>query len=160
MTRYKNLPSFPFVIKRRGRLWVWFPESLEPVCASLPFGEIRSVRLYAEGDHWRLESQLKNGRIEVIARFDQQKQGKEALNLISKRLLKKRHRGFYNMLAMLLASLAMGLVFVSVILSEPEETSRSVSFQGEKVSPPPEKSYGAPIEAHEFLERMGHNARR
>ena len=156
MTRYKNLPSFPFVIKRLGRLWVWFPESLEPVCASLPFREIRSVRLCAEGDHWRLESQLKNGRIEIVARFDQQKQGKEAFNLISKRLLKKRRGRFYNMLAILLAILAIGLVFVSVIFLEPEETSRSVSSQ----APPVEKSYGVPIEANEFLERMGHNARR
>jgi hypothetical protein len=159
MTRYKNLPSYSFVIKRRGRLWVWFPESLEPMCASLPFREIRSVRLCAEGDHWRLESQLKKGRIEIVARFDQQKQGKEAFNLISKRLLKKRQGRFYNMLAML-AILVIGLVLVSLFLSEPEEKSRSLSSQGEKLSSPPEKSYGVPIEAHEFLERMGHNARR
>ena len=91
-----------------------------------------------------------------MARFDQQKQGKEAFNLISKRLLKKRRGRFYNMLAILLAILAIGLVFVSVIFLEPEETSRSVSSQ----APPVEKSYGVPIEANEFLERMGHNARR
>ena len=160
MTRYKNLPSFSFVIKRRGRLWVWFPESLEPVCASLPFREIRSVRFCTEGDHWRLESQLKNGRIEIIARFDQQKQGKEALNLISKRLLKKRRVGFCKILGMLLAILAIGLVFFSFIVSESEKSSLSLSSQEEKLSPPPEKSDGVPIEAHEFLERMGHNARR
>lgn len=159
MTRFKNLPSFSFVIKRRGRLWVWFPESLEPVCASLPFREIRSVRLCADGDHWRLESQLKNGRIEIIARFDQQRQGKEALNLISKYLLKKKHGRFYNVPAILIL-LVMGLLLVSFIVSEPDETSRSLSSVSERVSPPPEKSYGVPIEAHEFLERMGHNARR
>ena len=159
MTRYKNLPSFSFVIKRRGRLWVWFPESLEPVCVSFPFREIRSVRLCADGDHWWLESQLKNGRIEIVARFDQQKQGKEALNLISKRLLKKRHRGFYRILAMLIL-LVMGLLLVSFIFSESEKSSLSLSSQGEKLSPPSERSDGVPIEAHEFLERMGHNARR
>ena len=159
MTRYKNLPSFSFVIKRRGRLWVWFPESLEPVCASFPFREIRSVRLCADGDHWRLESQLKNGRIEIIARFDQQKQGKEALNLISKRLLKKRRVEFCRILAMLIL-LVMGLLLVSFIFSDSEKSSLSLSSQAEKLSLPPAKSYGTPIEAHEFLERMGHNARR
>lgn len=154
MTRYKNLPSCSFVVKKRGRLWLWFPECLEPVCRSFSLQEIEGVRLCRENDTWCLYIQMKGKHQERVACFERKEGAEDALHKLSHALM-KRTRSFFYKSIIVLAILGSGWILLILPSSSPEaETyppSSELSSFPERPVFLPQKVYGIPRDASEFL---------
>ena len=139
----KKLSPFSKVLKRRGRVWLWLPDALEPVCRSFLSRDIQGVSFLSEEEKWSLEVYFKERGKRKIASFQEKAQAQEAFHALSCVLL-KRKRPLLTFIGIVLASGITSLFLALEPLSSlPKE---------ELSSPPlPEKGYGIPQDAAEFL---------